>query len=226
MFEIELSYPGIYDGRNLGQKSSTKSMSSTNRTSQSKRKSKYLPEVQQVRRGSKLYRQSRKGIALVAILKDGMCVSSNGVRVKRNSLSTMKVGSNLTSLQIKQNSSEWNKYVWSTVAEIEEYSSRKTLLLDFDMATPVPSLIPFLARLRVIGLRAGWCSYRRTRKGWHVAIGIDVALTPSEQVACQFALGSDPQRETMNTRRALCLRLNKVSPFWRKRWNILFLRKL
>lgn len=115
---------------------------------------------------------------------------------------------------------------WGTVAEIEEYSKPKTLYLDFDVARPVPSLIPILSRLRLIGIRAKWISYRRTRHGWHMVIGINVALIPSEQTMCQFALGSDPRRETMNARRAISMRVHGVSAHWKKRWNILFLRKL
>jgi len=200
---------------------SIKSMSSTSLIKQSRQNCKSPHAGQQVRRGSRLYRRSKRGVVLVAILKDGKFVSLNGARRGRDSRSTMKDGCSLVFSQTRQNLSEY-----STVAEIEEYSSRSTLLLDFDVAKPVPRLTPFLARLRVIGLRARWISYRRTRRGWHLAIGIDVALTPSEQVACQFALGSDPQRETMNTRRAISLRVHKHSAFWKRRWNILFRRKL
>ena len=119
-----------------------------------------------------------------------------------------------------------NKYAWGTVAEIESYSNPRILFLDFDMARPVPNLIRFLARIRVIGLRARWVSYRRTRHGWHVEIAINASLLPSEQVAIQACLGSDLAREAMNCRRAIGLRIHKHSRFWRKRWNILFLRKL
>jgi hypothetical protein len=118
------------------------------------------------------------------------------------------------------------RWQWGTVAEIDVYSSPKVLFLDFDHARPVPRLVPFLARLRLIGLRAKWMAYSRTRHGWHMEIGINGSLAPAETVAAQFALGSDPARETMNLRRAISLRIHKHSRFWRKRWNILFLRKL
>ena len=122
--------------------------------------------------------------------------------------------------------SEKTRWQWGTVAEIETLGDSQTLLLDFDLARPVPRLIPLLARLRIIGLRARWCSYRRTKHGWHLAIGINASLTPSELVAAQAVLGSDLRRETMNLRRAISLRVHKHSRFWRKRWNIFFLRKL
>jgi len=126
----------------------------------------------------------------------------------------------------RKKKSDDKKYTWGTCATLEAYSDSKTILLDFDVARPVPSLIKFLARLRVVGLRARWCSYYRTVRGWHVAIGINLALTPSECVALQAVLGSDPSREAMNLRRALAIRVHGVSPFWRKRWNILFKEKL
>lgn len=118
------------------------------------------------------------------------------------------------------------RYEWGTVATIEAYSDPKILLLDYDVARPVPYLIPLLASLRTLGLRARWCSYRRTRHGWHLELAIDFALTPSEQVAAQAILGSDPRREKMNLRRAISLRVHKHPAFWRKRWNILFDKKL
>lgn len=119
------------------------------------------------------------------------------------------------------------RYEWGTVATIETFASTKTLLLDFDMARPIPCLITLLARVRIIGLRTRWVSYRRTVHGWHVEVGINASLKPSEQVAAQFALGSDPRRETMNLRRAISLRIHpRGSRFWKKRWNILFQDKL
>lgn len=118
------------------------------------------------------------------------------------------------------------RWQWGTIAIIETLGDSKTLLLDYDMARPVPRLAPLLSRLRVIGLRARWFSYRRTKHGWHVEIGIDSALTPSELVAAQAVLGSDLRRETMNLRRAISLRVHKHSRFWRARWNILFREKL
>jgi hypothetical protein len=117
-------------------------------------------------------------------------------------------------------------YSWGTVATIEAYSNPKTILLDFDVARPVPRLVPILARLRVIGLRAQWTSQRRTKRGWHMEIGINFALTPSELCGVQAVLGSDLAREAMNLRRAISLRVHKHSRFWKKRWNILFQDKL
>jgi hypothetical protein len=119
-----------------------------------------------------------------------------------------------------------DNYEWGTVAEIDVRSSPKILLFDCDDARSCPRLVPLLSRLRIIGLKAKWFAYSRSRHGWHVEIGIRASLTEAETVAAQFALGSDPQRETMNLRRAIALRKHKISPFWKHRWNILFSHKL
>lgn len=115
---------------------------------------------------------------------------------------------------------------WGTVAEIDVLGSPQVLLLDYDTPSSLPSLKTFLSTLRVIGIKARWFAYRRTRKGWHVEIGIKASLTPPETVAAQAVLGSDIRREAMNLCRVISLRVHKHSPFWRKRWNILFLKKL
>jgi hypothetical protein len=120
----------------------------------------------------------------------------------------------------------YENWAWGTVAEIDVYSSPQILFLDFDYARPIPCIVPLLARLQTIGLKAKWMAYSRTKHGWHVEIGINCRLKEAETVAAQAVLGSDLQRETMNLRRAISLRVHKHSPFWRKRWNILFLRKL
>lgn len=127
----------------------------------------------------------------------------------------------------KRARNEKNKiWTWGTVAEIDVLGNPKVLFIDIDHARPIPRLVPFLAKLRIIGLKAKWFAYRRTRHGWHVEIGITASLSPAETVAAQAVLGSDLQRETMNLRRAISLRVHKHSKFWRKRWNILFLKKL
>ena len=117
-------------------------------------------------------------------------------------------------------------YDWGTVADIDVYSQAQVLFIDIDDARRQPRIVPFLCRLKTIGIKAKWFAYSRSRHGWHVEIGIAAKLTEAETVAAQFALGSDPRRETMNLRRAISLRVHKHSPFWRKRWNILFRRKM
>lgn len=118
-----------------------------------------------------------------------------------------------------------NKYTWGTVAVIESWSSPYILLLDFDFIMPLPNLIKILAVLRVIGFKAVWISYTRSKHGWHLEVRVNARMIPAEQVAAQAVLGSDIRREAMNLRRAISLRLNP-SHFWSKRWNILYWKKL
>jgi hypothetical protein len=117
-------------------------------------------------------------------------------------------------------------YEWGTVAHIDVYGNAQVLFIDIDDARCQPRIVPFLCKLKTIGIKPKWFAYSRSRHGWHVEIGIKASLTEAETVATQAVLGSDPARETMNLRRAISLRVHKHSPFWRKRWNILFLRKL
>ncbi len=210
--------------------SRTRSMSDINRAGKRKRSFKSKPRAQQELHAGKLYVRSTRGSQLVGIPQDGEYVSPNGIKEAKPSLSRMMPPKNLRgktsdSSCTEQNLNECIKKI-GTVATIEANSNPKVLLLDFDVARPVPRLTPILARLRVIGLRTKWASYRRTKRGWHVEIGIDVALTPPEHVAAQFACGSDPRRETMNLRRVISLRLHPRSNFWRSKWNILFQTKL
>lgn len=81
----------------------------------------------------------------------------------------------------------------------------------------------------MVGLipREGICM-ERTRRGWHVLIKLRERLLPSELVALQSCLGSDGRREALNLMRALAIRkeCDGVTPYWKKRWNILFSGKL
>lgn len=60
----------------------------------------------------------------------------------------------------------------------------------------------------------------KTRRGWHVIIGVRKRLNAVSIVAAQAILGSDPMREMFNLTRARRLRF--VGPYWQKRWNVLY----
>lgn len=65
-----------------------------------------------------------------------------------------------------------------------------------------------------------------SKHGWHCEIpvtGKKRALSPVAVVAMQLILGSDVKREAYNLARAM---RSGVSPFWRERGNVLYLRKL
>jgi hypothetical protein len=92
------------------------------------------------------------------------------------------------------------------------------LKLDFDGRIPRGFLYRLrhcmhLWRWKVEGVR-----YDRTRRGWHVLVGIRQAITPPLVVAAQAVLGSDPARESYNLMRVQRPRRG----FFRDRWNVLY----
>jgi hypothetical protein len=101
----------------------------------------------------------------------------------------------------------------------------RALLCDFDFARG-PSLRPMWVTLRTCALRPRFIEYARTRRGWHVVIGLREPLQPAEQVALQAVLGSDRRREGLNIFRVLSMRRKGASDFWQARWNLLFKGKL
>ena len=109
---------------------------------------------------------------------------------------------------------------------IDEYSKPNRIFLDFDMARPVPRYSSLLVTLRTLKLGPQWLCYSRTHKGWHVTIHLRNGLRREEIVAAQAILGSDKKREMLNLMRVMAMNRYGASPFWRKRWNILYSRKL
>ena len=97
-------------------------------------------------------------------------------------------------------------------------------MLDFDQGRTAPNYSRLCGVLRNFDIVPHEVQYSRTRKGWHVLIAHNGRCTPSEIVACQFALGSDPRRETLNLMRVL--RIRTAPRFWRKRFNLLYSEKL
>lgn len=79
---------------------------------------------------------------------------------------------------------------------------------------------------RLVGVKPEWFCYERTKRGWHVLIKLQQALRHAEMVALQACLGSDRRREALNLMRVLGMRCYGVTPFWARRWNILYGGKL
>lgn len=94
------------------------------------------------------------------------------------------------------------------------------LYLDFDGALPrnLTSRITWAVTLWGWTLRA--IRYDKTKRGWHVVVGIAETLSPSVTVAAQAILGSDYKREAFNLMRVQALA--DVPPFWSGRWNVLY----
>lgn len=68
------------------------------------------------------------------------------------------------------------------------------------------------------------CQWRSpSGKGWHLLVWVRPApRSASETVALQLLLGSDVYREAYNLNRARAVDAGQVSPFWRRRWNVLY----
>lgn len=94
------------------------------------------------------------------------------------------------------------------------------LYLDFDGPTPT-NLIPFITeccrhwRWPIEAIR-----YDRTRRGFHVIVGVRKRIPPARIVAAQAILGSDPRREMHNLNRVQTL--HRMPTYWRGRWNVLY----
>lgn len=68
---------------------------------------------------------------------------------------------------------------------------------------------------------------RRSDSGnFHIVAILNEQLSDAEIVALQFALGSDAMREKLNLVRVLTLRDPTIKKFWRKRWNVLYSKKI
>lgn len=94
--------------------------------------------------------------------------------------------------------------------------------------------------MRLMGWRASWVEYQRSRRGWHVFVAVRERLRPVEVVAAQAVLGSDRNREAFNLARARLIesghgrvqgnpaRVSRRTRVQLKRWhwNVLFDRKL
>ena len=106
--------------------------------------------------------------------------------------------------------------------EIEEYAQKNVTLCDYDTGKRSPTLLSMWKVARVIKLTPSSIRYDRTEHGWHVTIAWPHAFIPSEIVALQSVLGSDPSREAFNLARAM----SGTNQAGRKRWNLLYRRKL
>lgn len=99
------------------------------------------------------------------------------------------------------------------------------LKLDYDAGDRVPSVGEVVYLLSRAQKRLQWWRQRRSRsgKGWHIVLQVTPApRTCMEVAALQALLGSDPLREACNINRARMVDAGKVSRFWARRWNVLY----
>lgn len=112
-----------------------------------------------------------------------------------------------------------------TVGQVEERYGNNYALLDFD-SPRTPGLRKCWSILSMCDLRACFICDVRSRRGWHRIIKLPSKLSPSELVALQSCLGSDPRREALNLLRVLQIGKEPLSPLSSSRWNLLFSRKI
>lgn len=101
---------------------------------------------------------------------------------------------------------------------VKVYGRPNLTLCDYD--TPGPPSWQSITRVaRMLGIQPAFTRYDRTARGWHVVIEWNRTFRPLEIICLQFALGSDPKRETYNLARVFSGKRSK-------RWNLLFWRKI
>jgi hypothetical protein len=103
---------------------------------------------------------------------------------------------------------------------VRYYAHPNLTLCDYDTAE-APSSFLISDLVKDTGRRVEWAEYHRTRRGWHLAIYWARPMAPGEQLAIQYALGSDPGRERFNL-----VRLLRSGGRPGRRWNLLFETKL
>lgn len=102
---------------------------------------------------------------------------------------------------------------------VKYYARADRTLCDYDTRKP-PSLWLVWRVARMMAIEPLTVEYNRTRRGWHVIIVWNRSFKPLEIVALQFAMASDPKRETFNLARVLSGKARN------RRWNILFTSKV
>jgi hypothetical protein len=103
---------------------------------------------------------------------------------------------------------------------------KSTAFVDFDTkdgAIPVPELFSLA---RVIGITPESVCYKRTRRGWHLAVRFLETFSRIELIALQCILGDDPMRGALNLMRERQMKKVKAGKYWQSRSNILYSKKL
>lgn len=110
--------------------------------------------------------------------------------------------------------------------EVEHDWKADRLYLDYDTSRTIGSLFNICSTLRILGIRARWINYSRSRHGWHIIIALNCKLHIVETIAAQSILGSDAKREALNLMRARAIAKGRYSKWAIKRFNLLFSQKL
>lgn len=103
---------------------------------------------------------------------------------------------------------------------------RYTAFVDYDSKEEVRGIPEVYSLARVIGLLPTSVCYKKTRRGWHLAVTFAEKFTDVELIAIQAMLGDDSFRVSLNFMRYWQSKGKKVPEFWKKRSNILYRKKL
>ncbi len=101
-----------------------------------------------------------------------------------------------------------------------------TVFMDYDSPVDIPSIGELHSIARIIDISPVAVCYKRTRRGWHIAITFLERFTAIELIAIQAIYGDDPMRGALNFMRYWQSKGKKVPKFWRDRSNILYQKKL
>jgi hypothetical protein len=109
---------------------------------------------------------------------------------------------------------------------IDDLPKKRTCYCDYDSSADL-ILVPDLHSLaRIMGINPSTICYKRTRRGWHIAIVFLEEFTEIELIALQAIFESDPMREALNFMRYRESKGRDVPKFWKDRSNILYSKKL
>jgi len=75
------------------------------------------------------------------------------------------------------------------------------LFIDVDSQSISERRLKIRQLIRILGIKAKFIRYDKTKHGWHIVISTPHKFTPLETIAIQAILGSDRVREAMNLRR-------------------------
>jgi hypothetical protein len=105
---------------------------------------------------------------------------------------------------------------------VEHYATDRMTLHDYDNPIKPPAIAEILYIAGILGAEVRTLEFFPSRRGTHLAITWSVQWTPTQTVAVQALLGSDPRREAHNLRR-LMDGWNTTND---RGWNILFRSKV
>ena len=109
---------------------------------------------------------------------------------------------------------------------LTDWKTGSVALVDYDSHQMVPSIPSIYSTCRIIGIHPDTVCYKKTRRGWHIAVSFLERFEPAELICLQSILGDDPMRSALNLMRVREMARRHIPQFWKDRSNILYRRKL